>query len=93
MHNKRAKIVAIQEHAAAGKAASIVVQNAEDRGWDLLLGPVDPELVRETGGVGFQSAKDISVLPIRSKTEDYTEAEKCEDLRLSKSSSRKANCR
>ena len=37
-------IVAIQEHAAAGKGAIIVAQGAKDKGWNLLLGPVNLEL-------------------------------------------------
>ena len=82
MHNRKAHVVAIQEHVVSGKEASIAVRDAKERGWDLILGPVDPELARKTGGVGFQSAKNISVLPIRSKTEDYEDAEKTGRLKI-----------
>ena len=38
------------------------------------MGPVDPELGRETGGVGFKSEQAMPILAIIPRTKDYEDA-------------------
>ena len=82
LSKRRAHIVGFQEHAVDGKAAAAAIEEAKANGWNMSLGPVDPELNRKTGGVGFQSTEEISLLPIRCKTEDYKDAEATGRLKI-----------
>ena len=42
MHNRKAHVVAIQEHAASGKEASIAVQDAKEKGWEKPASTMQP---------------------------------------------------
>lgn len=57
LHIRKAKVIAIQEHAAVGKDASAAVLEVNGNGWNLQLGPAHPELARKTGGVRYRQRR------------------------------------
>ena len=56
---RRAKILAIQEHSVDGKEAADFKQQAKEEGWEVILGPLDPELGRKTAWGRFWKQERI----------------------------------
>ena len=73
---RKAKIVAFQEHSVDGREAADFKQGAIDADREVVLGPLDPELGRKTAGVGFSSTKGLLHMPIKAATQDYDDAVK-----------------
>ena len=74
MLERKAMIVAFQEHAVEGKEAAEFKQQAFEANREMVLGPIDPELGRKTAGVGFSSQKGLLHMPIKAETKDYQDA-------------------
>jgi hypothetical protein len=72
--NRNSHVTGFQEHGATGNALLAAILAAKERGWAMALGPVDPELARNTAGVGIQTKAPLMPLPHKACTKAFEDA-------------------
>ena len=74
VYARKAHFVGVQEHSVRTDAAEGFAAEAAKHGWQMKLGPPDPEHQRPTGGVGFLARSPLHGIPIRGVTKQYEDA-------------------
>lgn len=71
---REAHVLGIQEHLASAAVQPRFRAEAKDEGWDLDLGPIDPEHAKPSAGVGLAVRKPMNAIPIAGSAKDYNDA-------------------
>ena len=76
IRERRAHIIAFQEHAMTEEQTHTVMLSLAIDGWNMHAGPRDPEHTRKTGGVGMQCMKPLRPMMMQPISDDFKDAYK-----------------